>query len=157
MKTLVRRKAIVMAMIVLGALVLPLALLLGGGWSMWREHRADRTMRAAHAEALRESLERAADVAMPVPTLTEEVIELDLPLEQIEGELQRVVRLARGVGGTAASWNDGKTVRIVANVPSTAAGIFRDAVTGKVVSITAAGDSKLTTVVQIVLRPAEGS
>jgi hypothetical protein len=43
----------------------------------------------------------------------------------------------------------------VANVPSTALELFRDAVNSNVVSMTAAGDSPSKTVVQILLKPAE--
>ena len=150
-----RRKMIITAAVVLAAISLPVALLAGGAWSMWKDHRARNAMQAAYSEALRESAERAADVVMPVPTLTDQAIELSVPPGQLESELQRVIRLAHGIGGSAASWNDGRSVRIVANVPSTALELFRDAVNSNVVSMTAAGDSPSKTVVQILLKPAE--
>ena len=144
-----------MAVIVAAALVLPLALALVGGWRMWKDHRARSAMQEAYSEALRESAERAADTVLPVPTLTDGAIEMTVPAANFESELQRVIRLAHGLGGSAASWNDGRSVRIVANVPSTAEALFRDAVESKVVSMTAAGDSRSKTVVQILLKPSE--
>jgi acylphosphatase len=150
-----RKKMIFTAAVVLAAISLPVALLAGGAWSMWKDYRARNVMQAAYSEALRESAERAADVVMPVPTLTDQAIELSVPPGQLESELQRVIRLAHGIGGSAASWNDGRSVRIVANVPSTALELFRDAVNSNVVSMTAAGDSPSKTVVQILLKPAE--
>ena len=148
-----RQKMIRMAVVVALALALPLALAIVGGWRMWTDYRARSEMQAAYSEALRESLERAADVAMPVPTLTDEAINLAVPADKFEPELQRVVRLAHGMGGSASSWNDGETVRIVASVPATSADLFRQAVQSNVVSMAAAGESDTMTVVQIVLRP----
>ena len=148
-----RQKMIRMAVVAALALALPLALAIVGGWRMWTDYRARGEMQAAYSEALRESLERAADVAMPVPTLTDEVINLAVPADKFEPELQRVVRLAHGMGGSASSWNDGETVRIVASVPATSADLFRQAVQSNVVSMAAAGESDTMTVVQIVLRP----
>ncbi|MEX1111675.1 MAG: hypothetical protein WEB31_07730 [Chthoniobacterales bacterium] len=150
-----RRKMIITAAVVLAAISLPVALLAGGAWSMWKDYRARTTMQAVYSEALRESAERAADVVMPVPTLTDNAIELSVPPAKLESELQRVIRLAHGIGGSAASWNDGRSVRIVANIPSTALELFRGAVNSNVVSMTAAGDSQSKTVVQILLKPAE--
>ena len=148
-----RQKMIRMAVVVALALALPLALAIVGGWRMWTDYRARSEMQAAYSEALRESLERAADVAMPVPTLTDEAINLAVPADKFEPELQRVVRLAHGMGGSASSWNDGEAVRIVASVPASSADLFRQAVQSTVVSMAAAGESDTMTVVQIVLRP----
>lgn len=153
MDNFARKKTIRMALIVAVALALPLALAVVGGWRMWSDYRARSEMQTAYNEALKQSLERAADVAMPVPTLTDDVVALDVPADKFETELQRVVRLAHGIGGSASSWNDGTTVRIVASVPSTSASIFRDAVKSNVVSMAAAGESDSMTIVQIVLRP----
>ena len=146
---------LVMAVVVAAALAVPIGLLAAGAWGMWKDYRERRTMQAAYSEALREAAERAADTVMPVPTLSEDVIELSVPADKLEPELQRVVRLAHGIGGSAASWNDGQSVRIVANVPATAAEIFRDAVRSSVVSMTAAGDDQSKTVVQVLLKPAD--
>ncbi len=123
---------------------------------MWQDYRARSEMQAAYSEALQESLERAADVAMPVPTLTEDVITLEVPADRFETELQRLVRLAHGIGGSASSWNDGETLRIVASVPSTSADLYRQAVESNIVSMAAAGESDSMTVVQILLRPVTG-
>lgn len=155
MDSLSRKKTIRMAIIVAAALVLPLALAVVGGLRMWKDYRARSEMQAAYSEALKASLERAADVAMPVPTLTDEAIDLRMPASSLESELQRVVRLAHGVGGGASSYNDGETVRIVANVPKSSADLFRQAVKGNVLSLTAAGESESMTIIQIVLRPEE--
>ena len=57
-----RRKMIITAAVVLAAVSLPVALLAGGAWSMWKDYRARNAMQAAYSEALRESAERAADV-----------------------------------------------------------------------------------------------
>ena len=103
-----RRKMIITAAVVLAAISLPVALLAGGAWSMWKDYRARNAMQAAYSEALRESAERAADVVMPVPTLTDQAIELSVPPGRLESELQRIIRLAHGIGGSAASWNDGR-------------------------------------------------
>lgn len=153
MDPVARRKTVRMAVIVAGALLLPLALAVVGGWRIWKDYRARSEMQAAYSEALQKSLERAADVAMPVPTLTEEVITREVSAEEFESELQRVVRLAHGIGGSASSWNDGETVRIVASVPATSADLYRQAVEGRVMSMAAAGESDTMTVVQILLRP----
>jgi len=152
----VKKKTI--ALVAVGVfLSLPIALAVVGGWDIWGEYRARRAEETAYNQALREAAERAADVVMPVPSLTDDVITLDVPADKFEPELQRIVRLAHGIGGSAASWNDGETVRIVANVPTTAAELFRDAVNSNVLSMTAAGDSEMKTVVQIVLRPEDGN
>lgn len=149
-----RPKVLLMVAVVLAALAVPAALLSYGGWRMWQERRASQAAESAHNEALRAALERAANVVMPVPQLTEAVVFIECPINRFEEELQRVVRLARGVGGSASSWNDGQQVRIVVNVPSSAADIFRDSVTRGVLSISAAGDKSAMEVVQVVLRPA---
>lgn len=148
-------RVLIVTAVVLAALALPLALAAAGGWSIWKDWRARKDMESAHREALQAALERAADVAMPVPSLTGDEVIRDIPMADFERELQRVVRLAKGVGGSAASWNDGESVRIVANVPQSAEGLFRDSLERGVFDIAAAGESKMLTVVQIVLRPAE--
>jgi hypothetical protein len=71
----------------------------------------------------------------------------------LEAELQRVVRLAGGLGGSASSWNDGKSVRIVANVPRTAETLFRESVGRGVYDLNSAGDSGPMTVVEVLLQP----
>ncbi len=155
METAASRKLLIAIVVILAALALPLALVVTGGWKMWTEYREQGRLEVEHKEALKASLERAADVAMPVPHLSEEVIVRDVLISEFEPELQRVVRLANGVGGSAASWNDGETVRIVANVPKTAEGLFREALERGVYDIASAGESKPLTIVQVVLRPVE--
>ncbi|MBE2179647.1 MAG: hypothetical protein IAE97_04170 [Chthoniobacterales bacterium] len=155
METGSHHKLLIAVAVVLAALALPLALMVTGGWKMWTEYREQGRLEVEHKEALKASLERAADVAMPVPHLSEEVIVRDVPIVEFEAELQRVVRLANGVGGTAASWNDGESVRIVANVPKAAESLFRESLERGVYDIASAGESKPLTIVQVVLRPVE--
>jgi hypothetical protein len=119
------RKLIIIAAVVFAALLLPVALLVFGVRGMWKERAEQRASQAQFSEALRQSLEKTADVVLPAPTLGEGAMVVALPLEKFENELQRVLRLAAGVGGTASSWNDGETVRVVANVPSSAEVLFR--------------------------------
>ncbi|MFZ4484116.1 MAG: hypothetical protein ACOYOL_09080 [Chthoniobacterales bacterium] len=138
------------------ALILPVALVVAGFTVMFRASRpAPPSPDPAQTEALRAAIERAANVVMPVPTLTDEVVALDCPAESFEKEVQRVVRLARGVGGSASSWNDGQTVRLVVNVPASVAEVFREAVRRGVYDIAAAGEEKTMKVIQVVLRPVE--
>jgi len=79
---------------------------------------------------------------------------VELPVEKFEQELQRVVRLAAGVGGTASSWNDGKTVRVVANVPSSAEVLFRESVERGVYDLNAAGETGAMVMVEVLIKPA---
>jgi hypothetical protein len=155
MDVVTRKKLLIVTAVVMAALALPLALAATGGWSMWKDWRDRKEMESAHRDAMQAALERAADVAMPVPRLTGEEVYRDIPVAEFEQELQRIVRLANGVGGSSASWNDGKSVRIVANVPQTAEDLFRQSLERGVYDIAAAGESKLMTVVQVVLRPVE--
>lgn len=92
------RKLILIAAVVFAALLLPLGLLVFGVRGMWKERAEQRASQAQFSEALRLSLERAADVVLPVPTLGQGAMVVALPLEKIEHELQRVVRLAAGLG-----------------------------------------------------------
>ena len=61
--------------------------------------------------------------------------------------------VARGLGGTASSWNDGEQVRILANVPTSAEELFRHAITNGVYDLNSATESKTLVVVEVVLRP----
>ena len=155
METGSHHKLLITVAVVLVALALPVALMVTGGWKMWTEYSGQSRLESEHMEAMQSALERAADVAMPVPQLSDDVIVRDVPLAEFESELQRVIRLAKGVGGSAASWNDGESVRIVANVPKAAEGLFRESLERGVYDIASAGESKPLTVVQIELRPLE--
>jgi len=148
------RKLIIIAAVVFAALLLPLGLLVFGVLGIWKERAEQRASQAQFSEALRLSLEKAADVVLPVPTLGEGAMVVALPLEKFEDELQRVVRLAAGVGGTASSWNDGETVRVVANVPSSAEVLFRESVERGVYDLNAAGESGTMVMVEVLLQPA---
>lgn len=148
------RKLILIAAVVFAALLLPLGLLVFGVRGMWKERAEQRASQAQFSEALRLSLERAADVVLPVPTLGQGAMVVALPLEKIEHELQRVVRLAAGLGGTASSWNDGETVRVVANVPASAEVLFRQSVERGVYDLNAAGESGTMVMVEVLLQPA---
>ena len=148
------RKLIIIAAVVFAALLLPLVLLVFGVRGMWKERAEQRASQAQFSEALRLSLEKTADVVLPAPTLGEGAMVVALPLEKFEDELQRVVRLAAGVGGTASSWNDGETVRVVANVPSSAEVLFRESVERGVYDLNAAGESGTMVMVEVLLQPA---
>ena len=148
------RKLIIIAAVVFAALLLPLGLLVFGVRGMWKERAEQRASQAQFSEALRLSLEKTADVVLPAPTLGEGAMVVALPLEKFEDELQRVVRLAAGVGGTASSWNDGETVRVVANVPSSAEVLFRQSVERGVYDLNAAGESGTMVMVEVLLQPA---
>jgi hypothetical protein len=154
MRNLSAKKKVLLALSVVAlALVLPLALAVSGAFGLWREHRARQEERAEFDGALRESLERAADTLWPAPTLGDEAVVLECPPDRLESELQRVVRLVRGAGGTASSWNDGETVRVVAGVPRSAEELFRRAVQGGVFDLASAGETKPIVMVEVVLRP----
>ena len=148
------RKLIIIAAVVFAALLLPVALLVFGVRGMWKERAEQRASQAQFSEALRQSLEKTADVVLPAPTLGEGAMVVALPLEKFENELQRVLRLAAGVGGTASSWNDGETVRVVANVPSSAEVLFRESVERGVYDLNAAGESGTMVMVEVLLQPA---
>jgi len=148
------RKLIIIAAVVFAALLLPLGLLVFGVLGIWKERAEQRASQAQFSEALRLSLEKTADVVLPAPTLGEGAMVVALPLEKFEDELQRVVRLAAGVGGTASSWNDGETVRVVANVPSSAEVLFRESVERGVYDLNAAGESGTMVMVEVLLQPA---
>lgn len=148
------RKLIIIAAVVFAALLLPLGLLVFGVRGIWKERAEQRASQAQFSEALRLSLEKTADVVLPAPTLGEGAMVVALPLEKFEDELQRIVRLAAGVGGTASSWNDGETVRVVANVPSSAEVLFRESVERGVYDLNAAGESGTMVMVEVLLQPA---
>ena len=145
------RKKLFVVLIVCAALIDPIALAAVGGWRM---SKARQAADAEFADALRLSLERAANVVLPSPTLSDDAVVLSCPADDFEAELQRVVRLAKGLGGSASSWNDGTSVRVVANVPANSATLFRDAVKRGVFDIAGAGDSGPMEVVEVLLRPA---
>jgi hypothetical protein len=148
------RKLIIIAAVVFAALLLPLGLLVFGVRGILKERAEQRASQAQFSEALRLSLEKTADVVLPAPTLGEGAMVVAVPLEKFEDELQRVVRLAAGVGGTASSWNDGETVRVVANVPSSAEVLFRESVERGVYDLNAAGESGTMVMVEVLLQPA---
>ncbi len=144
-----QKKRLLVLLVVCAALIIPVALAAVGGWRMWK---ARQLADAQFAEALRISLERAANVVLPSPTLGADAVVLNCPADKFEAEVQRVVRLANGLGGSASSWNDGTSIRIVANIPSNSVDLFRDAVTRGVFDIAGAGQSGPMTVVEVLLR-----
>ncbi len=147
------KKRIVILALVLAALVLPLALVIVSGRSMWEQRQARQEAQTEFNEALHQSLERAAETVLPVPTLGDNALVVECRTTDLEAELQRVVRLAGGLGGSASSWNNGKSVRIVANVPRTAETIFRESVSRGVYDLNSAGDSGPMSVVEVLLKP----
>lgn len=136
------------------ALVLPATLAVVGAQQMWKESRVPQVT-PEHTAALREAAERAADVALPVPTLASDAVVLECGPEDVEAQVQRVVRLSGGVGGAASSWNDGKTVRLLAKIPADAEKAFRDAVAQNIYDMKIAKGSEQTTVVEVLIRPIE--
>ena len=148
------RKIIIIAGVVSGALLLPLGLVVSGARGMWKERGERQAAEAQFSEALRQSLEKTADVILPVPTLGEGAMVVELPMDKLEEELQRVVRLAAGLGGTASSWNDGGTVRVVANVPSSAEVLFRESVERGVYDLNAAGETGAMVMIEVLIKPA---
>lgn len=151
------RQKIIVAAVVAAFLSLPIALTALGGWNMWKDSRAGDAGQGGAGGALRESLERAADVAFPAPTLGGEALTVECKPENFEKEVQRVVRLAGGAGGSASSWNDGVSVRIVANVPGGAEHLFRESVANGTYDLSTAGDSASgsSAMVEVLIRPAE--
>lgn len=151
-----QKRQIVM-LVVAAALLLPVALAVVGGWAMWssRQAAAPSEPTPEQVEQLRAAVERAAETALPVPSfLASDAVVLEVPPDRFEGELQRVVRLATGVGGSASSYNDGSAVRIVARVPAGNGEVFRDALSRGVYDIAAAGESGPSTIVEVLLKPA---
>ena len=150
-----RQKKILMAIGVTAlALSLPVALAVIGGSKMWRESKAPR-LSPEHSAALKEAAERAADAALPVPTLAADAVVIECAPDETESEVQRVVRLSGGVGGAASSWNDGVSIRIIAKIPGDADGIFRDAVTRGIYDMKIAKGSEETTIVEVLIKPTE--
>ena len=143
-------KVLVMLAVALAALALPVALVAFGGWEMWQEHNAPAPS-ADISEALRASAERAANTVMPTPTLGADPMPVECAPENLDAELQRIVRLANGLGGAASFWNNGSTVRVMASVPTAAEEIFRDAVRRGITYISMAGATKPSTVVEVVV------
>ncbi len=145
-------KVLLMLALVLAALSLPVALVVLGVSKMWQEHNA-AVPSVEMAAALRASAERAADAVLPVPTLGGGSAEsVECLREKLDAELQRIVRLATGVGGSASFWKDDSTVRVVASVPSSAETIFRDAVRRGVYDVAMSGPTKPSVVVEVVVR-----
>jgi len=150
-----QKKRTTMMLVVAGALLLPVALAVAGGWAMWMARPpAPGEPSPEQVEQLRAAVERAAETALPVPRfLSSDAIVIECPEDGFEKEVQRVVRLATGLGGSASSYNDGATVRIVATVPEGNAAVFRDALQRGVYDIAAAGGGKPTTIVEVLLKP----
>ena len=145
------KKRLIVLAVVLAALALPGALVVFGGLKMWQEHGTQTPEPGLSAE-LRAAAERAADAAMPAPTLGADAVIVECAPRDIEAQVQRVVRLAGGVGGTAAAWNDGSSVRIVAKVPSASEGLFCDMVAKGVYDIAVSGDGHPSAVVEVLVR-----
>jgi len=151
-----QKKALFMIGVVLLILALPVALAVFGGLRMWQEHHAtQQQMPPEMSQALREAAERAADAALPAPTLGANVITVECDPEGIEKEVQRVVRLASGTSGAASSWNDGKTIRIIANIPVDTETVFREAVQRGLYDMAIAKGSEQKTIVEVLIVPKE--
>lgn len=150
-----RQKKILMAAGVTAlALSLPVALAVIGGTKMWQESKAAQ-LSPEHSAALQEAAERAADAALPVPTLAANAAVIECAPDETEAEVQRIVRLSGGVGGAASSWNDGVSIRIIAKIPADAESIFRDAVARGIYDMKIAQGSEQKTIVEVLIKPTE--
>ena len=147
-----KKKMLIAAAVVALALVLPLVLAVVGGMKLWEETRG-RPETAPDTSGLREAAERAAEAALPAPTLASDAEILRCPPDELEAQVQRVVRLAGGVGGVASSWNDGKSIRIIAKIPTDTESLFRDAVARGLYDMRVAHGAQTTTVVEVLIEP----
>lgn len=147
------KKRFIMLAVVMLALALPVALGIYGWWTMWREYQGSQAPGAQPSEQLREAAERAADAALPAPTLGADAVIIECAPSEIEVQIQRVVRLASGVGGASSAWNDGTSVRLVAKVPSSSESLFRDLVAHGVYDIAVSGNEQPSAVVEVLVRP----
>jgi hypothetical protein len=149
-----QKKLLLMAAVVALALALPATLAVVGGRKLWDESRKPQ-LSPEHSAALREAAERAAEAALPVPTLGNDAVVVECGPDDIEAQVQRVVRLSSGVGGAASSWNDGQSIRIIAKIPSDAESVFRDAVSRGIYDIRIAQGSDQTSIVEVLIKPAD--
>lgn len=147
-----QKKVLLMAGAVGAAMILPVTLAVVGARQMWTESRQPDAV-TGQTDGLREAAERAADAALPVPTLAADAVIVECSADETEAEVQRVVRLSGGVGGAASSWNDGKTIRIIAKIPADAESLFRDAVQRGIYDMQIAKGSTETTVVEVLIKP----
>ena len=156
MRSEAKKKMLLAAAVAVLALALPVALAVVGGMKLWEETR-DRPESAPDTSGLREAAERAAQAALPVPTLASDAEILRCAPDELEAQVQRVVRLAGGVGGVASSWNDGKTLRIIAKIPTDTESLFRDAVARGLYDMRVAHGAQTTTVVEVLIEPGVAS
>ena len=147
-----QKKMMIAAVVAALALALPLALAVIGTMKMWEESRARPPIEPV-SSALQEAAERAAEAVLPVPTLAANAETVECRPGQLEAEVQRVVRLASGVGGVASSWNDGRTIRIIAKVPADAESIFREAVKKGLYDLKVAKAGVQTSIVEVLISP----
>ena len=154
MRSEAKKKMLLAAAVAVLALALPVALAVIGGMKLWEETRS-RAVAAPDTSGLREAAERAAQAALPVPTLAANAEMLECAPDKLESEVQRVVRLAGGVGGVASSWNDGQSVRIIAKIPADTESIFRDAVSKGIYDLRIAETTTQTTIVEVLIKPAD--
>ena len=92
-----------------------------------------------------------------MPTLASDAEILRCAPDELEAQVQRVVRLAGGVGGVASSWNDGKALRIIAKIPTDTESLFRDAVARGLYDMRVAHGALTTTVVEVLIEPGVAS
>ncbi len=115
-------------LVVLAALALPLSLALWGGWDMWRSARAPANAPAEPAPALRGVVEAVADQALPAPVIEQVALQVRAAPGEGRAEMDRIVRLAGGLGGEATGIPQDGGFRLIAKVPSAALPMFRTAV-----------------------------
>lgn len=145
-------KVLFMACVVFIALALPISLLVIGGGKMWRERNASPPLPAEVADSLRASAERAANAALPTPTLGNERLTVECPPERVEIEVRRIVKLTRNVGGAASLWRDASATRVLANIPESTEEAFRQAVRDGTEDLAAAGSPIPTVIVDVLIQ-----
>lgn len=141
-----------MIWLVMIALAVPVALIAVAAWMMLRGEQRPTTD-PVRAAAMQAAIEKAAETVMPVPSMGSDVLTVECSADKMEQEVQRVVRLARGVGGSASSWNNGEVIRIIAKIPSGSAALYHEAVSRGYYDAAAAGDEGAKAIVEVVIRP----
>jgi hypothetical protein len=82
--------------------------------------------------ALKMVLERSATEVLPPPTVATTEIALDVPADQRDREIDRIVAVATALGGTALrSESTGGALEVLAQIPAGNVAAFRAQVTGK--------------------------
>jgi hypothetical protein len=92
---------------------------------------APRQEAAPNIDGLKDVLERSARASLAAPDVTNAKLTVFAPKEAVEGETERIVRLASEAGGTAIRNTKGGEPEVLASIPDAQTGKFIRAVTGK--------------------------